>query len=245
MLIILKIKVISFTILHFFLLPYVFFLKLFKNYKYINSYAHKIAKNWGIKVIRWSKTNVKIIGTENLPDHPVVIISNHQAHFDIPLLFAYTGLSPSFIAKKELGRIPLFATWMKILGCIFIDRSSARKALISFQEGAEKIKNGQNIIIFPEGTRRREILPFKKGSFKLPLMAGVPLLPVTIIGSENIVENVKKGLTTDVMIILSKEVNIHEMNKDQLKEIHNDIRDMIVSNFEKYSKKNLSEVLKV
>ncbi|MDA3837473.1 MAG: lysophospholipid acyltransferase family protein [Candidatus Delongbacteria bacterium] len=235
MLTLLKIKVISYTILQLFLLPYVYFLKLFKDEKHIKTFGHNLAKRWGLKIIKWSNTNVKLIGTENLPDHPVVIVSNHQAHFDIMLLFGYTGLSPSFIAKKELGRIPLFATWMKILGCIFVDRSSARKALASFKEGAKKIKDGQTIIIFPEGTRRREILPFKKGSFKLPIMAEVPILPITIIGSENIVENVKKNKPTDVTIVISPEVNIHQMDKDQLKEIHNDIRDLIVSNFEKHS----------
>lgn len=235
MLIILKIKVISYTILQFFLLPYVYFLKIFKDEKYIKAFGHRLAKRWGLNAIKWSKTNVKLIGTENLPDHPVVIISNHQAHFDIMLLFGYTGLSPSFIAKKELGRIPLFATWMKILGCIFIDRSSPRKALLSFKEGAKKIKNGQTIIIFPEGTRRKEILPFKKGSFKLPIMAEVPILPITIVGSENIVNNVKTNKATDVTIVISKEVNIHQMDKEQLKDIHDKIRDLIVSNFKKYS----------
>jgi 1-acyl-sn-glycerol-3-phosphate acyltransferase len=235
MLTLLKMKVISYTILQFFLLPYVYFLKLCKDEKHIKTFGHKLAKKWGLKIIKWSNTNVKLIGTENLPDHPVVIVSNHQAHFDIMLLFGYTGLSPSFIAKKELGRIPLFSSWMKILGCIFIDRSSARKALLSFKKGAKKIKDGQTIIIFPEGTRRREILPFKKGSFKLPIMAEVPILPITIIGSENIVENVKKNKPTDVSIVISPEVNIHQMDKDQLKDIHNDIRNLIVSNFEKYS----------
>ncbi|MDA3884521.1 MAG: lysophospholipid acyltransferase family protein [Candidatus Delongbacteria bacterium] len=243
MLTILKIKVISYTILYIFLLPYIYFLKLFKDEKYIKTFAHNLAKKWGLNAIKWSNTNVKLIGAENLPNHPVVIISNHQAHFDIMLLFGFTGLSPSFIAKKELGRIPLFATWMKILGCIFIDRSSARKALASFQEGAKKIKNGQTIIIFPEGTRRKEILPFKKGSFKLPIMAEVPILPITIIGSENIVENVKKNKPTDVTIVISPEVNIHQMDKDQLKNIHTEIRDLIVSNFEKYSEKSQSELI--
>ena len=238
MLILLKIKVISYTIFYIFLLPYIYFLKLFKDSKYVKTYGHNLAKIWGVNIIKWSNTNVKLIGAKNLPDHPVVIISNHQAHFDIMLLFGFTGLSPSFIAKKELGRIPLFATWMKMLGCIFIDRSSARKALMSFKEGAKKIKNGQTIIIFPEGTRRKEILPFKKGSFKLPIMAGVPILPVTIIGSENIVENVKKNKPTDVTIVVSPEVNIHQMDKEQLRNIHNEIRDLIVSNYEKYSKDN-------
>ncbi|MCD6177539.1 MAG: hypothetical protein J7K29_06855, partial [Candidatus Cloacimonetes bacterium] len=70
------------------------------------------------------------------------------------------------------------------------------------------------------------------------IMAGVPILPVTIIGSENIVENVKKNKPTDVTIVVSPEVNIHQMDKEQLKDIHNDIRDLIVSNYEKYSENN-------
>ena len=105
MLIILKIKVISYTIFYFFLLPYVYFLKLFKDDKYIKTYGHNLAEKWGVNIIKWSNTNVKLIGAENLPDHPVVIVSNHQAHFDIMLLFGFTGLSPSFIAKNCSLRI--------------------------------------------------------------------------------------------------------------------------------------------
>ncbi|HQO08793.1 MAG TPA: lysophospholipid acyltransferase family protein [Clostridiales bacterium] len=187
--------------------------------------------------MKWVRTDVKVIGSENIPDVPVVVISNHQAAFDIPLLFSVLTNKPSFIAKIELSRIPLFASWMRMLGCLFIDRSSPRKGLESFKKAAEMIKKGQSVILFPEGTRRPTIIPFKKGSFKLPLMAEVPILPVTITGTEKITANFKAGKRSGVTVIIDKPVNISALDKDKRNIIHEDIRALILANFEKYSDK--------
>nr|HXK50897.1 lysophospholipid acyltransferase family protein [Clostridiales bacterium] len=154
------------------------------------------------------------------------------------LLFAKMTNNPSFIAKIELSRIPLFASWMRMLGCLFIDRSSPRKGLESFKAAAEIIKKGQTVIIFPEGTRRPTIIPFKKGSFKLPIMAGVPILPVTIVGTEKIIDNFKAGRSSKITLVIDKPINISALSKEAQNTIHDDVRAMILKNFEKYSETN-------
>jgi 1-acyl-sn-glycerol-3-phosphate acyltransferase len=233
----LKIKFTIFTVSHFFLLPYVYYKKSVLSYSEFKDFMSKYPPNWGSKILEWSDVDVEVIGSENIPEGPVVIVSNHQAGHDIPLLFACMTNRPSFIAKIELSKIPLFASWMRMLGCLFIDRSSPRKGLESFKAAAEMIKKGQTVIIFPEGTRRPTIIPFKKGSFKLPIMACVPVLPVTIVGTEKIVANFKAGKRSRVVLVIDKPVDVCAMDKERQNTIHDEIRDLIASNFEKYSEK--------
>ena len=234
----LKIKFAIYTFSHFLILPYLYYKKAALDFNDFKNYISKYPPNWGSKILKWSKVDVETIGLENIPEEPVVIVSNHQAGHDIPLLFAKMTNRPSFIAKIELSRIPMFASWMRMLGCLFIDRSSPRKGLESFKAAAEIIKKGQTVIIFPEGTRRPTIIPFKKGSFKLPLMACVPILPVTIVGTEKIIDNFKSGRRSKVTLVIDKPVDISGMCKEARNTIHDDVRAMILSNFEKYSETN-------
>ncbi len=232
-----KIKFFIFTFSHFFKLPYVYYKKSTLGADDFRDFIHKYPVVWGSAILKWTNTDVTVIGLENIPAEPVVVISNHQAGYDIPLLFAHLTNNPSFIAKIELSRIPLFASWMRLLGCLFIDRSSPRKGLESFKAAAEMIKKGQSVILFPEGTRRPTIIPFKKGSFKLPLMAEVPILPVTIVGTEKITDTFKAGKRSRVTLVIDKPVNISDLDKEKKNTIHDDIRAMILANFEKYSEK--------
>jgi 1-acyl-sn-glycerol-3-phosphate acyltransferase len=231
----LKIRFFIFTVSHFLILPYIYYRRSVLDFKDFKKYISKYPVKWGSKILKWAGADVEVIGLDNIPEEPVVIAANHQAGFDIPLLFAKMTNHPSFIAKIELSKIPLFASWMRMIGCLFIDRSSPRKALESFKIAAELINKGQTVIIFPEGTRRPVIIPFKKGSFKLPIMAGVPVLPVTIVGTEKMIDNIKAGRRSKVTLVIDKPVNISALDKDKQKTVHDDIRDMIAANFSKYS----------
>ncbi|MBN2857807.1 MAG: 1-acyl-sn-glycerol-3-phosphate acyltransferase [Candidatus Delongbacteria bacterium] len=231
----LKIRFFIYTISHFLILPYIYYKRSTLSFQDFKKFMSKYPIRWGSKILKWARADVEVIGLENIPSEPVVIAANHQAGFDIPLLFAKMTNQPSFIAKIELSKIPLFASWMRMIGCLFIDRSSPRKALESFKVAAELINKGQTVIIFPEGTRRPVIIPFKKGSFKLPIMAGVPVLPVTIVGTEKIIDNVKAGKRSRVILVIGKPVDISALPKEKQNSIHEDMRSLILSNFEKYS----------
>ena len=226
-----KIRFTLYTAFLFFLLPYLWCVKYFSDPKEFSKKIYRFPRTWGSRIMKWMKADVEISGSENIPHEPVVIIANHQAGFDIPLLFSVMTNRPSFIAKKELSRIPLFASWMRMIGCLFIDRSSPRKALGSFKKASVMIKKGQTVILFPEGTRRPNIIPFKKGSFKLPVMAGVPVLPVTICGTENIIDNFNSGKRTPVKVIIRKPINIGSLPVEEQKNIHNRVREIIISAF--------------
>ncbi len=136
----------------------------------------------------------RLEGWEALPEairegrQPVIFIANHASHFDPPLLISTLPSHPVFIAKRELGRV-LFLGWVIWLaGFIFIDRGNRVQAQASLVAAAKRIHDGQSVVMFPEGTRSRDgqLLPFKPGSFKLAVEAGVPLIPVAIHGGSGI-----------------------------------------------------------
>ncbi|MBI3130221.1 MAG: 1-acyl-sn-glycerol-3-phosphate acyltransferase [Acidobacteria bacterium] len=133
-------------------------------------------------------------GWEALPEdirsgrRPVIFIANHASHFDPPLLISTLPSHPVFIAKRELGRVPFLGWVIWLAGFIFIDRGDRTQAVASLGAATKRIHDGQSVVVFPEGTRSRDgqLLPFKAGSFRIALEAGVPLVPIAIHGGSEI-----------------------------------------------------------
>ena len=122
------------------------------------------------------------------PGRPYVFMPNHASMVDIWAVFVAIPATFRFIAKKQLSRIPLFGWAMAAGRFIFIDRQNAASARRTVQEAARRIRSGQSVVIFPEGTRTRDghLLPFKKGGFHLAMDSGVDIVPVAIKGSREI-----------------------------------------------------------
>jgi len=116
---------------------------------------------------------------------PCIFIVNHQSIVDIWALLPILPRSTRFVAKESLFRIPVFGWALRAAGFIPIDRSRLSKAMQSLRQAAASIRNGQSVVLFPEGTRSRDgcLRPFKKGAFHLALEAKVPIVPVCIQGS--------------------------------------------------------------
>jgi len=136
----------------------------------------------------------ELAGWEDLPvelrdgSRPAIFISNHASLFDPPLVVSTLPCRPVFVAKRELGQVPFLGWVIWLAGFIFIDRGDRRAARRSLTRAAERIRDGQSIVAFPEGTRSRDgrLLPFKKGPFSLAFEAGVPVVPFAIQGGAEI-----------------------------------------------------------
>jgi len=145
-----------------------------------------LARRWA-RVLLWS-AGVKVIVDMEAPldpRRPYVFAANHLSSVDIFALFVALPVNIRFIAKKQLGQIPLFGWAMAAGRFIFIDRKNPIAARRSIDQAAERIRGGSSVAIFPEGTRSRDGLlgPFKKGGFHLAQQAGVPVVPVAIKGA--------------------------------------------------------------
>jgi len=165
---------------------------------------YRIAQMWALSIISITGTKVTVTGRENIPKKGgMAFVSNHCGYFDIILMLAYSGRPFGFVAKKELVYIPFLNFWIYALGGLFIDRKNVRKAIKTINRGVQRIKSGNSMIIFPEGTRSkgRGLLPFHPGSLKIATSAEAPIIPVAIEGSYDIFE--KNGRFTKAFVKLT------------------------------------------
>jgi 1-acyl-sn-glycerol-3-phosphate acyltransferase len=152
---------------------------------------HRIARFWASLHLRVSGIRVDLQSAENLPEPPFLLMANHSSALDITVLLAALPFSFKFIAKRELFSIPFFGWAIKRAGYISIDRENPKEALKAIEEAVRSIKGGTPVLIFPEGTRGAKgatdrdegLQPFMKGAFSLASRAGVPVVPLAIIGS--------------------------------------------------------------
>ncbi len=152
----------------------------------LNNINQLIVRIWGKLILIFHK--IEVIGENNiLKNRSQIIFANHQSNFDIFLFSAILKVPFSWMAKDSLFRIPIFGWVIKTLGYIPVKRGSMKVAK-AIEVAKEKLKNNQNIIIFPEGTwsNSDNLLPFKSGIYYLSKQTKVPLLPVNICGSNKV-----------------------------------------------------------
>ena len=151
--------------------------------------AQILPQLWARAICRLAGARVTVLGKEGLdPRQSYIFAANHQSQFDIFALQGYLGIDFRWLAKKELFAVPVFGRGMRLAGYIPVDRSRGRQALQSLNEAAERIAGGTSVIIFPEGTRSPDgqIHPFKSGAMMLAIKAGVPIVPMAIIGTHKV-----------------------------------------------------------
>lgn len=193
--------------------------------------VHQTAQRWAKAFMRYSKSEVAVVGEENLPkDRAVLFVGNHQSIYDIVILLAYVKQPIAFVAKIEIARIPIISTWMRYMNCIFMDRDDARQSLRAINQGAKNLKNGYSYVIFPEGTRTvsGELDEFKPGSFKLAIKAGAPIVPFTFIDSYKIMSKDRFSLSkASVKLIFLPPVYIEDIDIKDTKKLADNVRQII------------------
>ncbi len=136
-----------------------------------------------------SGVQVRLHGLEHLdPKQSYVIVANHLSQYDIWVLYGHLDKDFRWVMKQELRKVPVIGPCCALLGHIFIDRSDSRAAIASLETAKARLVGGTSILFFPEGTRSRdgELRPFKKGAFRMAQDLGLPLLPVTLTGTREI-----------------------------------------------------------
>jgi 1-acyl-sn-glycerol-3-phosphate acyltransferase len=151
--------------------------------------VHRMAQAWGRSILAVSGVRVRVSGAQRVdPTAAFICMANHQSNFDIPVLLGYLPVPFRWLAKAELFRIPIFGRAMRGAGYIPIDRSDRPAAIASLRQAAAAVRNGVSVVIFPEGTRSPDgtLKPFKKGGFVMAIEAGVPIVPVALRGTFDI-----------------------------------------------------------
>jgi 1-acyl-sn-glycerol-3-phosphate acyltransferase len=169
------------------------------------NFAHRCARAWASLILKTTGVRVSVKGLEHLePGRSYVFAANHQSIYDIPIVFTSIPFQLRIVAKESLGRIPFMGWHLHRAGHLLVDRRNPGPDIV--QKMRRLVGESSSLIVFPEGTRSRDgaVGRFKKGSFLVAMDAGLPVVPVSITNSRNVM---RKG---DLMVCPGEvEVTIH------------------------------------
>ncbi len=194
--------------------------------------AQAAVRAWARSVLAAAGARIRVSGLEQIPDDPrICFVANHQGDMDILLVLACVERTVGFVAKKEALFVPILNVWIAVLGSVFIDRKSARKALRSIDRGAENIRRGRAMIVFPEGTRSRgpRMGPFRKGSLKLATKSGATIVPVTIDGTWRVWEEGRRIRPAETSFIVHEPIATEGMGIEDRRQLADRVRAAIAS----------------
>jgi 1-acyl-sn-glycerol-3-phosphate acyltransferase len=151
-------------------------------------FAHWCARTWSRLILRTTGVGVDVHGLDRLaPGRTYVFVANHQSIYDIPILFWSLPFQLRIIAKESLGRFPFLGWHLRRTGHMLVNRARPDRAAI-FAWASALTSKGLSLIVFPEGTRSPDgrLRRFKGGSFYLALEAGLPVVPLSVVGSRHV-----------------------------------------------------------
>ena len=168
------------------------------------SIYEKVQRFWGKALTLGGGVRVRLHGAEHIEQEAAcVYVANHVSWYDV---FVLGGVLPrwSFVAKAELRKIPIFGRGAEAVGTIFVERQNRRAAVKMYEKAAEQIQEGASVVVYAEGTRGDSyaLRPFKKGPFVLAIQAGVPIIPVVIMGTREV-------MPRGQWLVNPGEVNLH------------------------------------
>jgi len=147
---------------------------------------YNISAGLAIFGVRLAGVKIEVRGMERLEaGRNYIFMANHSSNLDPPVLLPTIPGRCSVLVKKEVFRVPILGTGMKMTSLVPVDRSDRESAIESVNAAIAVLRQGLHMLIFPEGTRSSDgrLLPFKKGPFHLAIDSGVFVVPVTILGT--------------------------------------------------------------
>ena len=153
------------------------------------SFLYRISM-WGAMTgVRLAGVRVKTVGLDRIdPSRTYIFMSNHTSNLDPPILLPLIPRRTSVMAKKELFHYPILGEAMRLGSLVPVDRGNRDAGIAAVEDAAAVIQQGINMTIYVEGKRSFDgkLLPFKKGPFYLAMECGVPVVPVTIVGTHDL-----------------------------------------------------------
>ena len=192
---------------------------------------------WSKKLIADAGIELVVHGQENAPSEAMLVMSNHQSLYDIPVLFQSLPGKVRMVAKAELFRVPIWGRAMLAAGFVRIDRSDRAKAIASLREtGGKLLRSGTSVWIAPEGTRSKTgaVGEFKSGGFRMALDMQLRILPVAIDGTRRVLPSKGAMVHTNqrVDVTILPPVDPAAYGEARYKELMADVRNAIVASID-------------
>lgn len=199
-------------------------------------FYYQCSRFWAKGIVKMSGVRVDVTGLEKIPMEPSVFMANHQSYFDVLCLIAYLPRPVRFVAKHILKYIPILGQWMWLTGHIIIERENPKQAFSALDKAAEKIRKGTSVLVFPEGTRSpdHKLGDFKKGGFVLALKAGVPIVPVSITGTQSMMPKGKYSFTRSkgVRIKIGEPIPTQDFSLEKKQELMQKVKTAMIAGFD-------------
>lgn len=223
---------------------YVYARFILKNKDKRHEYAKKVVRTWITYLFKGAKTTITATGEEHVPEGPALFVANHQSMIDIPALLYAIDRPLGFVAKKELSKVPLVHHWISETPSAYIDRKDIRQSMKAIITATDNLKKGYSMAIFPEGTRSTDgvVKPFKKGSLKPAQRTGVPIVPVALENTYELLVDLPKLIVhpQNIKVTFLEPIYYNNLNDDEKKDINVTIQKRIAEVVEKNSKQRAS-----
>ncbi len=200
---------------------------------------HLIARIWAKTLLRISLSPARVLGSENLPRvGAAVYASNHLSYMDTPTLFAKLPFQFRILAKRSLWKIPFIGWHLRRSGQLPVDQSSNRLAIASLSRGIESLRSGMPLVIFPEGGRSPDGRPqdFLPGCAFMAIKAQVPLIPLTLIGTYELLPMHTYHLNPrPLLIVIGKPILTEGRSANAAEALTAEVRNVISTTYMSYS----------
>jgi len=196
--------------------------------------AFQIMRWWGRGVSGCMGLTFSLFGAEKaVPGQAYIITPNHQSYADVLALITVLPVRFRWVLKKELLKVPLFGWAVARTGAIALDRANRDQSVQRLRAGADKLKGGWSVLIYPEGTRTPDgqLLPLKKGAFMMAVQSGMPILPVTSNGAHKVLP--KKTLVFrpgHITVTIGDPINTEGMTESDVPVLMEKTRQAIAKN---------------
>ena len=192
---------------------------------------------WARAIFACSGIRLRVIERAPLPDGPVVFVANHQNAVDIPATSAGVPRPFLYVARHELRAWPIVGWVLDKTACIFIRRDNPRKALESLRLAADRVRGGESVLLFPEGGRshRHGLAPFMRGPFLLAIEAGVPVVPVALVGHTGVVD--EKGKTAhpgEIHLVVGEPIATDGLSRRDALDLSGRVREALEAEMGRY-----------
>lgn len=199
---------------------------------------HRWAQRWSRGIVGAGGVRVTLEDRARLaPGQPVVFVANHQTGLDILTLSAAIPYPFGYAAKAELREVPFLGRAIEHSACVFVDKRDPRRAVQTVQEAGVRIRGGNSVLIFAEGERSYSggLLPFQRGAFVLAAEAGVPLVPVTILGNYRLLDERRLLMRPGrIRIVLHPPISMEGVTKRDLPSVIDRVRTTLATDLTTY-----------
>jgi 1-acyl-sn-glycerol-3-phosphate acyltransferase len=218
-----------FYVFSFFYIPYIILRGIFATG---DASFYPAARRWCRVGARLFKIRVHTEGLDSLEtDRTYVVIANHRSHFDIfAIVAAFGPRQTRWVAKKELGKVPIFGLAIRVTHQILIDRKDNSQAVAQLKKHLGS--KGSSVVFFGEGERAptTKVLPFKKGGAAFAIEAGLPVVPIAISGSERLLpKHSMMPVPGEIRVMIGDPIPVDNLTKDDRGELSERVRSTVVT----------------